>query len=80
MHAAAYHIDHSCSCSACDIFVPLMSLPTTSHRHSTRSTCTHTREGPDIEGSCVNHSAPQCCHCGYRGSHSPNCPFGSGRH
>ncbi|KIM64191.1 hypothetical protein SCLCIDRAFT_115781 [Scleroderma citrinum Foug A] len=19
--------------------------------------------------------APQCCHCGWRGSHSPNCPF-----
>jgi hypothetical protein len=19
--------------------------------------------------------APQCCHCGYRGSHAPNCPF-----
>ncbi|KAF8167218.1 hypothetical protein B0H34DRAFT_680875 [Crassisporium funariophilum] len=25
--------------------------------------------------SCVNHSSPQCCHCGWRGSHSPNCPF-----
>ncbi|TFK42204.1 hypothetical protein BDQ12DRAFT_677783 [Crucibulum laeve] len=23
----------------------------------------------------VNHGAPQCCHCGWRGSHSPNCPF-----
>ncbi|EKM49575.1 uncharacterized protein PHACADRAFT_265118 [Phanerochaete carnosa HHB-10118-sp] len=18
---------------------------------------------------------PQCCHCGWRGSHAPNCPF-----
>ena len=26
-------------------------------------------------GSCVDCSAPQCCHCGYRGTHSPNCPF-----
>ncbi|KAF9446508.1 hypothetical protein P691DRAFT_673485 [Macrolepiota fuliginosa MF-IS2] len=23
----------------------------------------------------TNHSAPQCCHCGWRGSHSPTCPF-----
>ncbi|KZP12250.1 hypothetical protein FIBSPDRAFT_669306, partial [Athelia psychrophila] len=20
-------------------------------------------------------SGPQCCHCGWRGSHSPTCPF-----
>ncbi|KAK0193466.1 hypothetical protein F5146DRAFT_926994 [Armillaria mellea] len=20
-------------------------------------------------------SAPQCCHCGWRGAHAPNCPF-----
>ncbi|TRM58425.1 hypothetical protein BD626DRAFT_404727, partial [Schizophyllum amplum] len=20
-------------------------------------------------------SAPQCCHCGWRGAHSPDCPF-----
>ncbi|KAF9495613.1 hypothetical protein BDN71DRAFT_1447278 [Pleurotus eryngii] len=23
----------------------------------------------------TNCSAPQCCHCGWRGSHAPNCPF-----
>ncbi|KAI6030014.1 hypothetical protein EDC04DRAFT_2572637, partial [Pisolithus marmoratus] len=23
----------------------------------------------------VNHNAPQCCHCGWRGSHAPQCPF-----
>ncbi|KAI5998308.1 hypothetical protein EDD15DRAFT_318204 [Pisolithus albus] len=22
----------------------------------------------------VNHNAPQCCHCGWRGSHAPHCP------
>ncbi|KAF8273838.1 hypothetical protein EI94DRAFT_1715031 [Lactarius quietus] len=38
------------------------------------------RQGTDIENPCVNFSAPQCCHCGWRGTHSPNCPFGSGRH
>ncbi|KAI0005543.1 hypothetical protein BJV74DRAFT_762160 [Russula compacta] len=57
-----------------------MSSPTTFQRHPPSSTHIHTREGPDIESSCVNFSAPQCCHCGYRGSHSPNCPFSSGRH
>jgi len=25
--------------------------------------------------SIVDHSAPECCHCGSRGYHSPNCPF-----
>ncbi|PBL04107.1 hypothetical protein ARMGADRAFT_43255 [Armillaria gallica] len=20
-------------------------------------------------------SSPQCCHCGWRGAHAPNCPF-----
>ncbi|KAH7886439.1 hypothetical protein F5I97DRAFT_1791395, partial [Phlebopus sp. FC_14] len=26
-------------------------------------------------GGLVNANAPQCCHCGWRGSHSPSCPF-----
>ncbi|KAH9969131.1 hypothetical protein BC827DRAFT_1121129 [Russula dissimulans] len=57
-----------------------MSSPITSHRHHTSSTRVHhARQGPDNEGSCVNFSAPQCCHCGYRGTHSPNCPFNSRR-
>lgn len=25
--------------------------------------------------ACLAHNAPQCCHCGYRGAHAPNCPF-----
>ena len=25
--------------------------------------------------SAVTHNAPQCCHCGWRGDHAPNCPF-----
>ncbi|KAI0830897.1 hypothetical protein BC628DRAFT_1356106 [Trametes gibbosa] len=26
--------------------------------------------------SCVlSASAPQCCHCGWRGAHAPSCPF-----
>ncbi|KAG1825290.1 hypothetical protein EV424DRAFT_1320188 [Suillus variegatus] len=27
------------------------------------------------DDSCFNFNAPQCCHCGWRGSHSPSCPF-----
>ncbi|KAL1750832.1 hypothetical protein FB107DRAFT_223206, partial [Schizophyllum commune] len=23
----------------------------------------------------TNASAPQCCHCGWRGAHAPDCPF-----
>ena len=31
----------------------------------------------NIISSCVNHnsSGPQCCHCGERSTHRPNCPF-----
>lgn len=25
----------------------------------------------------VDHSSAQCCHCGYRNSHAPDCPFNS---
>ncbi|KAH8106727.1 hypothetical protein BXZ70DRAFT_903580 [Cristinia sonorae] len=25
----------------------------------------------------VSGSSPQCCHCGWRGDHAPNCPFNS---
>ncbi|KAF6761328.1 hypothetical protein DFP72DRAFT_880772 [Ephemerocybe angulata] len=25
--------------------------------------------------ACIDHSSPQCCHCGWRGTHSPSCPF-----
>lgn len=38
------------------------------------STSVATREG-EISSSTTLNSSPQCCHCGYRGSHSPNCPF-----
>ncbi|KAH9982306.1 hypothetical protein BGW80DRAFT_1151648, partial [Lactifluus volemus] len=51
------------------------SAPVTSHHQPTTSLPTPTRVETDNEGSCINFSAPQCCHCGYRGSHSPNCPF-----
>ncbi|KAG2066659.1 hypothetical protein BDR04DRAFT_1106317 [Suillus decipiens] len=27
------------------------------------------------DDSCINFSGVQCCHCGYRGAHSPTCPF-----
>ncbi|EIM92420.1 uncharacterized protein STEHIDRAFT_143789 [Stereum hirsutum FP-91666 SS1] len=33
------------------------------------------RQTTGQDESPVNASAPQCCHCGWRGSHSPTCPF-----
>ncbi|KII93092.1 hypothetical protein PLICRDRAFT_35269 [Plicaturopsis crispa FD-325 SS-3] len=57
------------------------------HRPSSRSTSTtpctplafalpvSARHTTSDAQPCVNHGAPQCCHCGWRGSHSPNCPF-----
>ncbi|KAG2357437.1 hypothetical protein BDR07DRAFT_1420456 [Suillus spraguei] len=27
------------------------------------------------DDSCINFSGVQCCHCGWRGSHSDTCPF-----
>ncbi|PBK73317.1 hypothetical protein ARMSODRAFT_952337 [Armillaria solidipes] len=23
----------------------------------------------------TRHNEPQCCHCGWRGAHAPQCPF-----
>ncbi|KAI0082736.1 hypothetical protein K474DRAFT_1585337 [Panus rudis PR-1116 ss-1] len=47
--------------------VPLAALPSRTHHDS------------EIRGAAspVDQSQPQCCHCGYRGSHAPNCPFKS---
>jgi hypothetical protein len=25
--------------------------------------------------SLSNDNGPQCCHCGWRGAHAPDCPF-----
>ena len=65
-------------------------LPTQSHLRSTPtnqtemspSTATSTTSATPVvshthcdDHSCVNQSSPQCCHCGWRGSHSPQCPF-----
>ncbi|KAF8131418.1 hypothetical protein EV363DRAFT_1398511 [Boletus edulis] len=33
------------------------------------------RHGHDDSTTLVNANAPQCCHCGWRGAHSPSCPF-----
>ncbi|KAI0724771.1 hypothetical protein C8Q72DRAFT_786742 [Fomitopsis betulina] len=33
--------------------------------------CHRAQEQPAL----VNHNAPQCCHCGWRGDHAPTCPF-----
>ncbi|KIY45563.1 hypothetical protein FISHEDRAFT_49051 [Fistulina hepatica ATCC 64428] len=33
---------------------------------------THVLSAPSTP---VNDSSPQCCHCGWRGEHAPDCPF-----
>lgn len=64
--------------------------PTTMHSHSTAvsnvcpsaASC-HSKLGDmPVAGHAQPHSAPvdsmtapQCCHCGWRGSHAPTCPF-----
>lgn len=48
-----------------DSFVVLASSAMTSSNDSKPS------EAP------VDHSSAQCCHCGYRNSHAPDCPFNS---
>ncbi|EPT03358.1 hypothetical protein FOMPIDRAFT_1116360 [Fomitopsis schrenkii] len=54
-----------------------------SHHRCTRSTA-HQRPCAGSVSVChraqeqsapVNHNAPQCCHCGWRGDHAPTCPF-----
>ncbi|KAI0249521.1 hypothetical protein BJV78DRAFT_1129608 [Lactifluus subvellereus] len=76
---ATFNVEPSGTLSVSHVFFPIIPVPTTSQHQHTMSIPIRTREGPDVEGSCINLSAPQCCHCGYRGSHSPNCPFASGR-
>ncbi|KAF8971888.1 hypothetical protein BDZ97DRAFT_1152505 [Flammula alnicola] len=46
-------------------------VASTHHQSSSTSATAISSES----SSCINHSSPQCCHCGWRGSHSPNCPF-----
>lgn len=45
----------------------------TSSRASTSTPITNLHVS-DMSSS-VNHNAPQCCHCGWRGAHAPTCPF-----
>lgn len=59
------------------VFVLAMSPPTNFQLRASAASAIP-REGLDIEGSCINFSLPQsrqCCHCGYRAGHAPNCPF-----
>ncbi|KAF9218552.1 hypothetical protein BS17DRAFT_720366 [Gyrodon lividus] len=44
-------------------------------RHTSSSIPVSKRNGADDTNIFVNANAPQCCHCGWRGSHSPSCPF-----
>ncbi|KDR85918.1 hypothetical protein GALMADRAFT_393053 [Galerina marginata CBS 339.88] len=46
-----------------------------STQQSSSTPTTVSCHGASSPSSCADHSSPQCCHCGWRGSHSPNCPF-----
>ncbi|KAI0059421.1 hypothetical protein BV25DRAFT_1828939 [Artomyces pyxidatus] len=57
---------------------PSASSGTASPRHHTHphpAVPVPSRSTAGDQDACVDYSAPQCCHCGWRGSHSPNCPF-----
>ncbi|EGN93539.1 hypothetical protein SERLA73DRAFT_145169 [Serpula lacrymans var. lacrymans S7.3] len=53
-------------------------MPSTSSLSHSSTGATPTHNSTDDADAFVNPSAPQCCHCGWRGSHSPSCPFRSG--
>ncbi|ETW86746.1 hypothetical protein HETIRDRAFT_41255 [Heterobasidion irregulare TC 32-1] len=47
-----------------------------SHKLSATPTVLHSVTKVDSdEHPFANFSSPQCCHCGWRGAHSPTCPF-----
>ncbi|KAL4251291.1 hypothetical protein ABKN59_006757 [Abortiporus biennis] len=50
------------------------STPSSSCSHSHTSSAPNTNHS-ESSTACVNHGAPQCCHCGWRGAHAPTCPF-----
>ncbi|KAI9566307.1 hypothetical protein HD554DRAFT_2025693 [Boletus coccyginus] len=64
MHSAAV----SCACAS-------SSGSMTPVRHRASSIPVSHRLGHDDSTTFVNANAPQCCHCGWRGAHSPSCPF-----
>ncbi|KIK97717.1 hypothetical protein PAXRUDRAFT_135711 [Paxillus rubicundulus Ve08.2h10] len=77
MHSAAA----SCACASS---VSAHASSSSSESPSVNQSCPrHTssipvskRNGADCDADIfVNANAPQCCHCGWRGSHSPSCPF-----
>ncbi|KIM82195.1 hypothetical protein PILCRDRAFT_820567 [Piloderma croceum F 1598] len=53
-----------------------LSPTTTCHTQACAdATPVSTRSTTNDADAFVNYSSPQCCHCGWRGSHAPNCPF-----
>ncbi|KAI0271455.1 hypothetical protein BC834DRAFT_859611 [Gloeopeniophorella convolvens] len=75
MHTTSYTLSSSDLSGAAAYSATSSSSPATSHQHQPMlSVPVASREG-DSEDSCINFSSPQCCHCGWRGTHSPSCPF-----
>ncbi|KAI5835184.1 hypothetical protein K523DRAFT_228843, partial [Schizophyllum commune Tattone D] len=53
---------------------PPTTMCCTAHtQHS--STPASAKATPGDAAAPTNASAPQCCHCGWRGAHAPDCPF-----
>ncbi|KAG0706661.1 hypothetical protein DFH29DRAFT_136082 [Suillus ampliporus] len=73
MHASSSTICTSSKTAAYSSDESSSSTSNHSTRHS-HATPVSMRLSSD-DDSCMNFNAPQCCHCGWRGSHSPSCPF-----
>ncbi|KAF8838692.1 hypothetical protein BDN67DRAFT_971169 [Paxillus ammoniavirescens] len=77
MHSATASCACASSMSACTSSSPSSESTSVTHscpRHAS-SIPVSKRNGADDADNFVNANAPQCCHCGWRGSHSPSCPF-----
>ncbi|KIJ97040.1 hypothetical protein K443DRAFT_681826 [Laccaria amethystina LaAM-08-1] len=63
---------HSTSAATSSSFTTATIVCASLEHSSPTTTPTHKESDSN---TCVNHSSPQCCHCGWRGSHAANCPF-----
>ncbi|KIJ66573.1 hypothetical protein HYDPIDRAFT_129558 [Hydnomerulius pinastri MD-312] len=79
MHSTAASSSCACTSSATAYSSPSESMVLSTNQHSCSSHSSSIpvskRNGADDINIFVNGNAPQCCHCGWRGSHSPSCPF-----
>lgn len=71
-------LPNMCSSSSLSLSTPVDALATqynhTSTDPSVRGPTTCAMLLGDVS-TCIDRSTAQCCHCGYRNEHAPNCPF-----